>query len=758
MNPLVSIVMANHNYGRFIEEAVRSVQAQDYPDLELIIVDDGSTDDSRSKIQALAEASGGRVRAIFQKNGGVAAARNAGIAAARGEYIGFLDADDALYPNSVSALADFLEQNPDVPMVYANSELFDSETGRTLGLWFGKESGRRPYSGHFAGELFFLGNFIPIQTALIRRRALDETGHFNPLYRVGEDWELWLRMTARYDVRYLDQVLSKIRRHNANISYLPLNWLIQLRILRRSLTLYPEIVERYGERALRQRSAESYYELGRALVLSGQRRRARRCFCGALQIDKRFFGFKLMMYYLLSLVPFTGLINAVRKGWHSLLPWRDSLRRQRGPASLKRFASITRGMERTRKYADPRERLMRTKVKVCILSAGLPVPPLKGGAIETLIDETAAHFKTTDAIIYSEHEAPYTGSLHPRPDLHYGVIPTTKWRARIQRALDRVATKGPFTLFGYFFVRAVARDLKFKPDVFHIHNHFYYQFYLKKRFPHSRFILHFNNEVLFTYKHLHAKYIRAIEDADRIIACSNFIKQSIVSRCPEAEAKISVISNGAALSKFYPIPDSDPRLAEWRSRLGIQDRSKTVIFVGRIDAVKGVDYLIEAFNALAAELRDIKLLIVGTSWFRDGRLTPFVRKVRELASPNADKIVFTGFIPYAELNTLYNLAGVAAVPSVFSEPFGMVIVEAMAAGSALVASAVGGIPEVVEPDERGLLVPPKDPAALASAMRRLLTDAALRQRLAANALPYVRGRFDWPMIAAKIEEVYRELA
>jgi glycosyltransferase involved in cell wall biosynthesis len=75
-----------------------------------------------------------------------------------------------------------------------------------------------------------------------------------------------------------------------------------------------------------------------------------------------------------------------------------------------------------------------------------------------------------------------------------------------------------------------------------------------------------------------------------------------------------------------------------------------------------------------------------------------------------------------------------------------------------VASAVGGIPEVVEPNERGLLVPPRDPAALASALRRLLTDEPLRRRLSGNALPYVRSRFDWPMIAAKIEEVYRELA
>ena len=329
MTPRVSIIIGNYNYGRFIEEAIRSVLDQDYAQLELIIVDDGSTDGSRTIIERLEASSGGRLRALFQENAGVAAARNAGIEMARGEYIGFLDADDVYLKDCVSSLTAYLDKNPAVAMVYANSELFDSALSRSLGLWFSRETGHEPCWGHFIGELFFRGNFIPIHPALLRRKALDKAGYFNKFYRVGEDWELWFRMTEHHDVRYLDRILSKIRRHPGNISASPLNALIKLWILRKIMRSNPWLADRFSQPVMDRYLSYSYYELGRAMILSGgrRRRRGRMYLWRSFLIRRRMPKSKWLLYLALSYIPWTGFVTGLRRLWRSAFPQSGTAKR-----------------------------------------------------------------------------------------------------------------------------------------------------------------------------------------------------------------------------------------------------------------------------------------------------------------------------------------------------------------------------------------------------------------------------------------------
>jgi len=193
---LVSIVITSYNYARFLGEAIESGLKQTYRPLEVVVVDDGSTDDS------VAVARRYDVRLIEQSNAGVSVARNRGAAEAQGELIVFLDADDLLEPAYVERCHQRLSTLPlHVAYVYTQMRLFGDEDSVFL-------------SHPFSGRELIRGNFVPA-TALLRRRPFVAVGGFDPSWRLGfEDYELWLRM---YDQGYrgvlLPEPLLRYRRH-----------------------------------------------------------------------------------------------------------------------------------------------------------------------------------------------------------------------------------------------------------------------------------------------------------------------------------------------------------------------------------------------------------------------------------------------------------------------------------------------------------------------------------------------------------------
>src|SRR5579871_1139663 len=138
--PLVSIIIDNYNYGRFVQDALDSALGQTYPHKEVIVVDDGSTDDSRAVIRRYA----GRVRTLFKKNGGQSSAFNAGLRLSRGEVICFLDADDTLHPRTLEQAVDLLWDPRVVKVHWPLSEIDAS----------GRQTGYRQPSGRLAkGDL-----------------------------------------------------------------------------------------------------------------------------------------------------------------------------------------------------------------------------------------------------------------------------------------------------------------------------------------------------------------------------------------------------------------------------------------------------------------------------------------------------------------------------------------------------------------------------------------------------------------------------
>jgi glycosyltransferase involved in cell wall biosynthesis len=245
MTPTVSVTMAAYNYGHFLGAAVKSVLAQTFGDFELIVVNDGSTDDTADVIGPyLADR---RVRYYRTRHQGLGPAKNLGVRFARAPLVAFLDADDVWLPHKLERQLELHRADPGLGVIYTRRLLID-EQGRQIRY-------EQPvlHRGHVLAEMF-QRNFVCYSSALVRRSALETAGMFDEALPLAIDYDLWLRMAALYRFDYVDEPLVKYRTGHASLSS---------RVEERYLTAH-----RIMKRFLDERG-------GRALLNAGVIRRAR---------------------------------------------------------------------------------------------------------------------------------------------------------------------------------------------------------------------------------------------------------------------------------------------------------------------------------------------------------------------------------------------------------------------------------------------------------------------------------------------------
>lgn len=181
------------------------------------------------------------------------------------------------------------------------------------------------------------------------------------------------------------------------------------------------------------------------------------------------------------------------------------------------------------------------------------------------------------------------------------------------------------------------------------------------------------------------------------------------------------------------------------------DGKRNILFVGRQEQRKGLPYLLEAYGRLKAERPDLRLIVVGP----DGGMRPACE--RYVRQNNIEDVVFAGEVQYAELPRYYRTADVFCAPNTGHESFGIVLLEAMAAGTPIVASNISGFSEVLQDGVQGTLVPPRDSAAIAKAIGHLLDEPALREEMgkagAEQARPYA-----WEHVGRRVLEYYEATA
>jgi glycosyltransferase involved in cell wall biosynthesis len=203
--PKVSVVIPTYNRSHYVLGAMESVLGQSLGDLELIVVDDGSTDDTASAVRGVADP---RVRLLPRRNGGLQAALNQGFAVARGVYWARLDDDDLWAPDMLETTVGVLERRPDVGLVYAKSRAMD-ESGRPLRFTFGSR-GRYPDDPL---RSLLASCCFGHHTTLTRRECFTDVGPFDEALRSCEDWDFFLRVARRHTVAFTDRVLSYHRVH-----------------------------------------------------------------------------------------------------------------------------------------------------------------------------------------------------------------------------------------------------------------------------------------------------------------------------------------------------------------------------------------------------------------------------------------------------------------------------------------------------------------------------------------------------------------
>src|SRR5262245_9327205 len=257
--PEVSVIIPSHNSAKYLTDAVGSVLSQSFQGFEVLVIDDGSTDETSEVIKRY----GRRVTYILQSNAGVAAARNRGIKGSRGRYVAFLDADDTWHPNKLEAQIRALRENPGYRACYTAFTVVDAN----LTPLKVTRSSRRTAS---LEDLLLRGNVIGSICSVVCERSLFETvGDFDRSLSQCADWDMWVRMSAVTEFLYLDVPLVTYRQHASSMSRnAPLLERDSLQVLRKGFDM-PHV-----ENRLRGRRHE---ELSRNyMVLAGTYFQARR--------------------------------------------------------------------------------------------------------------------------------------------------------------------------------------------------------------------------------------------------------------------------------------------------------------------------------------------------------------------------------------------------------------------------------------------------------------------------------------------------
>lgn len=249
---------------------------------------------------------------------------------------------------------------------------------------------------------------------------------------------------------------------------------------------------------------------------------------------------------------------------------------------------------------------------------------------------------------------------------------------------------------------------------------------------------------------------RLLALANGIIAANPDERADLIWRMGVATEKVCTIPPGVDLELFTPLPR-----AAARAELGIAGDAQVVLFVGRIDPIKGIDTLIDAAAVVAGRSAHVEMptfVIVGGDLDDDGKpIGPLADVAGAIAGRGLGAhVLLPGSQPQDRLPLFYAAADVVAVPSRY-ESFGLVAVEALACGVPVVASRAGGLRFTIEEGVTGLLVKPQAPEALAAGIETILGDSSLRSAMAAAARPSV-ARYDWSEVASQVMHVYQRLA
>ncbi len=287
--PLVSIVVPTYNCAAFLPSSIGSILAQTYDSYEIIVINDGSTDNTSEVLQPFMQ----KIRYIqLEQNRGGAAARNIGIRSARGKYIAFFDADDLWLPEKLQTDIGYFNRYPDVSMVCSRHINMDEH-----GKVFDEAPGKQLPSGNVFSQLFSEQNFVITSSVTVRKEVFEAVGVFDEELVNCQDWDLWLRIAFHFKVAGINKPLVKYR-HNPHSLSKNRNSVLKYQkvVIEKAYHAFKGGEHGISEALYKKRLASHYAKVGRYYLRTGDTRRARENF--ALSLKYSLLNVRSLRYYL----------------------------------------------------------------------------------------------------------------------------------------------------------------------------------------------------------------------------------------------------------------------------------------------------------------------------------------------------------------------------------------------------------------------------------------------------------------------------
>ncbi len=370
-------------------------------------------------------------------------------------------------------------------------------------------------------------------------------------------------------------------------------------------------------------------------------------------------------------------------------------------------------------------------MNIAIITSGiLPVPPVKGGAVENLVKFYLDYNEIQDTniqfTVYSVNDKAISNNqLLKYRKTKFVFINTDTLISKIKKLLFRYTNRNLYYHHSWeFFISEVAQKIKRnKFDVVVVENRPGFALRLTK-YTDAKLILHLHNDML-NKDTLGATEILNLYT--KILTVSKYIKERVDTIM--LTNKVQVAYNGIDLEMFKK--PFRPEIT--RKNFNLSEDDFIVVYTGRIEPVKGVKELLDAFSLLS-DYKKIKLLIIGggNGNINDG---DFFLEMKELASLMPENIVFAGFQSYEDIPSILNLCDIAVVPSIWEDPFPITVLESLAAGLPLIVTRSGGIPEAVNQDCAIILEKDNDlPLGLSNAIMSVYCDQGKKNKMSESAL------------------------
>jgi len=697
----VSVIIPTYNQADYICDAIKSVLNQTYEDFEIMVIDDGSTDNTKDVLTEYNR----KIRYLYQENQGAASARNLGIRESKAEYVAFLDSDDLWFPDKLAIQMDVFNKKPDMGLVCSSCIEFDKD----------KEANYiirpRNYRGCSFGDLF-IENFIQTSTAVVKREVFEKAGLFDEGLKVAEDYDMWLRIAKFYPIHFMKEPLVKYRVNQRGLlktqSY---------RINQEHIYIFKKYLQdneiQISKSLRQQRLAKEYYKLGKINFYNSNIIEAKNNIAKAISISKSVgLIFKDSHKHFLKLI---GLL----KPYFVLL-------------GLTFFSMFRKN--------KPKESEAKN---ILYLEGGTGF----GGSGNSLFGLLKNIDKNKfNPLVVTFNDGPQFQKIHnlgikmiklnlneTEPEDKNGILSYLKF------GFDFLFNILPISLK---LIRIIKKN---KIDLVHINTNIISGIpaILASKITRIPCICHIRQT-----RGLIKREVFLTRWIDKFIVLNKDAKEILKKDIPKE--RLSLIYDGINLKEFEIGED---RKTELKKEFNL-DKSPFVGIVGRLVEGKGYDDFIKSAEIIIKQKPDVKFVIVGSDPTKEKIIENELRDLVDRLDLNSH-IIFTGW--RNDISALISTFDILVQSSSFPEGFGLTCIEAMALAKPVVATNIPGPSEIVVDGKTGFLVPPKNPSALAEAILKLLNNAVLAKKIGESGRKRAEELFDIRKNVRQIEDIYENV-